>query len=154
MLNSGLLSAAFLVCFGYLVVNQKCDTTQRTVVWLVVLISTLLAIYASYYYYLASKREFLRGMSRLDAFEYATSNLTNAGLQSSKPVTLAARVLVLSQGVVDWIFALVIIAIAVVNISDGLSKNDHGTNDKTTGSAGEVSSVDGSDEKSGGNRHI
>ena len=82
MAFSGLVSLAFVFWAGILVVKQKHEDGPRLVVLLAFLTSTFLWSYSAYYYYLASKREFQKGMSRLGAFEFATSNLTNAGLES------------------------------------------------------------------------
>jgi hypothetical protein len=53
--------------------------------------------------------------------DIAAGNFTNAGLESAKPVTQAARIMVLSQGAVDWVFVVVIIAVAVTKMTGGAS---------------------------------
>jgi hypothetical protein len=99
---------------GLWLVTRKGQSVGRMIGILVFIASTLVSLYATYYYYLGVPGNFSKKLvSRPDSAEMALGYLTNTDVAGIKPVSQSAKILVLSQSVIDIVFIVVILALAL-----------------------------------------
>lgn len=105
-------------------------TIPRTLLVLILFASTLLGVYANFYFAMGGGKNFSRPLQKQDAFELSVGTLTNATINEPKPATQPAKIMILSQAATDFVFIALFVGVGVATIAerikDGSQTHDHG----------------------------